>query len=325
MAAESRPGGVRLEVVAVVTYDARKRAEVNARAAGVVRALHVDVGDVVKAGAPLVGIESASVGTDRSRLVAATSRVAIAEENYQREQALQASGVAPRTDVLIAQQELAAAKAERASASAALGAVGGGTAGGSYVLRSPIAGTVTTRRVSIGHMVDLEEVLFEIVDVSTMRAELEIPETELGLVRVGHEVTLVIDGLATAERTGTIDYVAPMIDRATRTVKARVALANPDGVLRANMLAHARIALGAARPSVTIPRDAVQRVGAVAVVFVQLGAGEYETRRVTLGVADGDRIEVVAGIKPGEAVVTQGSFLLKTETLKGSIGAGCCE
>lgn len=323
--AEARPGGTRLEVLATITYDARKHAAINARAAGVVRALHVDVGDAVTAGAALAVIESAAVGGDRSRLAAATSRVGIAEENYQRAQDLHASGVAPRTDVLAARQELAAATAERGAVSAALGAIGGGTARGGYVLRSPIAGTVTTRGVSIGHMVDLDAVLFDVVDVSTMRAELEIPETALGVVRVGHAVTIAIDGLDTPELAGTIDYLAPEISRETRTVKARVTLANPDGVLRANMLARARIALGAVRPSVTVPPAAVQRVGDLQLVFVELGAGDYEVRRVTIGVAERDRVEVIAGLTAGEVVVTQGSFLLKTETLKGSIGAGCCE
>ena len=102
-------------------------------------------------------------------------------------------------------------------------------------------------------------------------------------------------------------------------------LANPDGALRANMFARARIALGDARRSVMIPRTAVQRVGATALVFVQLAPGDYETRRVTVGPGAGDLVEIVAGVAVGEQVVTTGSFLLKTETLKGSIGAGCCE
>ena len=323
--AASRPGGVRLEVVAFVTYDARKRAEVNARAAGVVRALHVDAGDVVKAGAALATIDSAAVGADRSRLASASARVRIAAEHHGREQALLAQGVSSQKDVLEALQELEAAKSERAAGVAALGMVGGGAAGSGYVLRSPLAGTVTARRASIGHLVDTEEILFDIVDISTMRAELEIPETELGLVRVGHEVSLQVDGLGDRTLRGRIDYIAPEVARETRTAKARVALANPDGALRANMFARARIELGADRPSVMIPRAAIQRVGDVRLAFVALAPGEYETRRVKTGLVDGEDIEILAGIAVGEAVVTLGSFLLKTETLKGSIGAGCCE
>ncbi len=323
--AEARAGGARLEVVAVIAYDARKHAEVNARATGVVRALHADVGDVVKAGAPLAAIESASVGTDRSRLASASSRLRIAEQNHQREKALFESGVSSEKDVLTALQELESARAEKAAATASLGVVGGGTTGSGYVLRSPIAGTVTNRRASIGHMVDLEEILFDVVDVSVMRAELDIPESDLGLVRPGHEVTLVVDGLGEREFRGTVDYIAPEVDRETRTAKARVTLANPDGALRANMFARARIALAAERPTVMVPRDAIQRVAEIQLLFVELAPGEYEARRIKTGVNEGADVEIITGIKAGESVVTKGSFQLKTETLKGSIGAGCCE
>lgn len=323
--AEERAGGARLEVVATIGYDARKRAEVNARAPGVVRALHVDVGDVVKAGAPLATIDSAAVGTERSRVAGAAARVRIAEQNHAREQQMQAQGVSSQADVLAALQELEAARAERAAATAAVGMVGGGAGGSGYVLRSPLAGTVTARRATIGHLVDVEEILFDVVDVSAMRADLELPEADLALVRTGSEVILTVDGLDDRTFTGRIDYIAPEVARETRTAKARVLLANPGGALRANMFARAQIALGAVRPSVLVPRAAIQRVGEVALAFVATAPGEYEARRVRLGRTEGDHVELLAGVKPGEPVVTAGSFLLKTETLRGSIGAGCCE
>jgi cobalt-zinc-cadmium efflux system membrane fusion protein len=104
-----------------------------------------------------------------------------------------------------------------------------------------------------------------------------------------------------------------------------VPLVNDDGMLRANMFAQARIAAGAARTSVMVPRAAVQRAKSVQLIFVRVSENEYEARRVQIGAADADHMEVLKGIRPGEEVVTTGSFLLKTETLKDSIGAGCCE
>ncbi len=322
---EARAGGARLEVVATIGYDARKRAELNARAPGVVRTLHVDVGDQVVAGAPLATIDSAAVGGERSRLAAATSRLRIAETNHTRAQTMHAQGTVAETELLAALQELEAARAERAAAAAATGMVGGGTSGSGYVLRSPLAGTVTARRATVGHLVDVAEILFDVVDVSGMRADLEIPEGDLAVVRIGSEVTLAVDGLGARAFTGRIDYIAPEIARDTRTAKARVLLANPDGALRANMFARAQIALGDARPSVMVPQAAIQKVGAVALAFVATAPGEYEARRVTLGRTDGALIEVLTGITLDDAVVTVGSFLLKTETLRGAIGAGCCE
>jgi cobalt-zinc-cadmium efflux system membrane fusion protein len=324
--AEARPGGARIEVVATMTYDATRRAEINARAAGVVRQLLADVGTKVAAGAPLARIESAAVGADRSRLTAAAARVRVATATHQRERELHARGLAAQKAVLAAEQELAAARAEQAAAAAAVGVLdrGGGSAG-TYTLRAPIAGTVIRRNASVGHMVGVEELLFEVVDTSSMWAEMEVPETELSLVAAGQAVTLTVDGLEGESLTGTIAYVAPEIEPKTRTASARVALANPGGRLRANMFARAQISLGKARASVLVPRVAVQRAGPVHLVFVKQAEDLFEARRVQTGLTQGDLVEVTKGIQSGEEVATTGSFLLKTETLKGSIGAGCCD
>lgn len=326
VAASSRPGGARLEVLVSIAYDATKWAQINARAAGVVRAVKADVGTIVKAGTPLAIIESALVGADRSRLQASASRVVVAEANLRREKELLQQGISAQKAMLAAQQEFDAAKADQASASAALGVIGPLSGGSGYVVTAPIAGVVTRRNLTIGHMVGSDDtVLFEIVDTSTMRAEIEIPETELQRVRVGQEVAVTAEALPGAEFKGIIDYIAPEVSRETRTVKARATLANPTGALRANMFGRARIALGPAQETVLVPRMAVQRVDKVDLIFVKLAESEYETRRVKTSVRDGESVEVTHGIKAGELVVTQGSFLLKTETLKGSIGAGCCE
>lgn len=323
--AEERPGGARLEALATITYDATKWAQVNARAAGVVRSLKVDVGTIVKAGAPIAIIESATVGADRSRVQATASRVTLAEANLRREQELAKQGIAAQKSVLAAQQELDAAKAEQAAARAAVGVIGPSAGGSGYVVTAPIDGVVTKRNATIGHMVGADDaVLFEIVDTSSMRAEIEIPETELGRVRVGQSVMITVDSLPGSELAGTIDYLAPEVGRETRTVKARATLANPDGALRANMFGRARIALPSER-TVLVPRVSLQRVDNIDLVFVQLADSEFEVRRVKTGTRDGDRVEITTGVKPGEKIVTDGSFLLKTETLKGSIGAGCCD
>jgi cobalt-zinc-cadmium efflux system membrane fusion protein len=323
--AELRPGGARLEAIATIAYDATRRAEINARAPGVVRKLAVDLGAKVVGGAPLAVIESAQVGEDRSRLDAANARVLAAETQYRRETDLFAKGVAAQREVEVAKQTLDEAIAARNAATSSLGVVGARGTGASYTLVTPLAGIVVRRRATIGHMVGVEEPLFEVVDTSAMWAELEIPEPQLATVGPGQAVTIVVDNIPDRAFTGTIDYVAPEVDATTRTAKARVALKNPDGVLRANMFARAEIALADAKPTVMVPSAAVQRAKGVALVFVKLAADQYEARRVKLGLTQGEMVEVVEGVKAGETVATRGSFLLKTETLKGAIGAGCCD
>ncbi|MFS8066345.1 MAG: efflux RND transporter periplasmic adaptor subunit [Byssovorax sp.] len=322
--AVARQGGGGIPVIATIVYDATRVAEINARSAGVVRALKVDVGSQVKAGGALAIIDSAEVGADRSKLTGASSRVKVAGENLEREKQLEREGVGTHRSVLAAQQELDAAKAEVASLAAALSVVGANAGGaGGYTLTTPLSGVVTQRSASIGKLVATSDRLFEVVDTRAMWAELDVPETDLPDVKLEQSVVLQIEGIAGRDLAGTISYLAPSVDPHTRTVKARVQIANPDGALRANMYGRARI-LAESRQGVMVPREAVQRAKSVQLVFVKLAADQFEARRVEIGAGDGDLVEVLKGVRVGEEVATQGSFLLKTETLKESIGAGCC-
>lgn len=317
-------GGV--VALAKLVHDATKLAHVNARSPGVVRALKVDLGARVKEGDALAIIDSAEVGADRARLAAARSRAAIADESYRREKTLEAEGFSSRKNLLAAQRELDAASAEVRAIAASLAITGRGAGGvGGYTLSSPLAGVITQRNATIGELVGLDEVLFEVVDTSSMWAEIEIPETDVALVAVEQGATLILDGLADRPIRGKVTYVAAALDPHTRTAKARIPVPNLDGSLRANMFGTARIDVGAAKASVMVPRLAVQRARDVHLVFVRIADDEYEARRVRVGASEGGFVEVKGGVKPGELVVTTGSFLLKTETLKDSIGAGCCE
>jgi cobalt-zinc-cadmium efflux system membrane fusion protein len=320
-----RPGGGSVLAPARITYDATKVAQVNARSPGVVLSLKVDVGAKVAKGAPLAVIDSPDVGADRARLGSARARVAVAEENYARELQLEKDGITARRSVLEAKGDLDAAKGEHAALSAALSVMGAGGGGiGGYTLRAPIAGVVTERNASIGKLVAAEQILYEIVDTSSLWADLDVPEVDAARVTVGGKVTITLDALPGRTLSGTIAYVAPSIDEHTRTAKARVALANDGGLLRANMFGQARIAIEADRPAVMVPRSAIQRAKNVHLAFVRTGDEQFETRRVELGISEGELVEVTKGLAPGDEVVTTGSFLLKTETSKESIGAGCC-
>jgi cobalt-zinc-cadmium efflux system membrane fusion protein len=315
-----------IHATATLVADAAHMALVNPRAAGVVHTIHADVGSRVARGAPLAVLESSVVGEERARLQAARVRAEVAEANHRREKELFERGLNAQRDVQEAEREATAARAELAAVESSLGMleVTDGAAG-AYVMRAPIAGTVTRRTATVGTLVDTHEPLFEIVDTARLWADIDVPELHLSRVRRGQTVVLTADGLPGREFRGTVTFVSPAIDPQTRTVKARALLANPHGALRANMFAKARILDDATRSAVLVPREAVQDARGVQVLFVQLEAGTYETRRVHTLPAEGGMLAVLADVKAGERVVTTGSFLLKTETLKESIGAGCCE
>lgn len=320
------PSTPAIEVIAKLVHDARKVAHVNARAAGVVRELKVDAGEKVKRGQALAIIDSREVGAERSRAAGAAARVKLAEENLARQKRLFEESITGRKAVAEAERELADAKADRAALLASLAVVGKSAGGaGGYTLEAPFDGVVTVRAPTVGELVEANELVVEVVDPSAMWAELDVPESDLIRVAPGQRVAVTLDALPGRELQSTVSFVAPSVDPRTRTAKARVALSNPDGALHANMFGRARILGGAERPAVHVPRNAVQRVRGVPFVFVKTADDLFVVRRVTVGAAGTEQsIEIAEGLAPGEPVVTTGSFLLKTETLKESIGAGCC-
>ncbi|HZL84350.1 MAG TPA: efflux RND transporter periplasmic adaptor subunit [Candidatus Krumholzibacteria bacterium] len=318
--------GASVVAVAQIAYDATRVARINARAAGVVREIHVDLGSRVQRGSPLAVIESAAVGADQAKLLALQAHLAVAESNFERTKDLEERGIIPRKDVLDSQHELAAARADLEATQKSLHLVDTKGTDGSYVLQAPFAGAVTQRTTNIGMLVDPDDMLFEVVDASWLWVEIQVREADVAAVRVGQTVLVTLEGTSEArEASGQIEYVAPALDPRTRTVLARARLANPDGALRANMYGRARILTDAATMSVVVPRDALQQARGIPVVFVKLSDTLFETRRVRVGLRHGDLVTIASGVRADELVVTQGSFLLKTEILKESIGAGCCE
>ena len=136
--------------------------------------------------------------------------------------------------------------------------------------------------------------------------------------------TVEVEGIATPFAT-TLAWLSPMVDPHTRTVQGRVELRNPDGALRANAFGRARIAVGDAQAGVVVPRDALHRVREQDVVFVARSPVTYEARVVEVALWGAREVQLAQGVAAGEPVVTAGGFELKTELMRASIGAGCCD
>ncbi|MCP4500712.1 MAG: efflux RND transporter periplasmic adaptor subunit [Deltaproteobacteria bacterium] len=316
----------RIDALVHIQYDATKRALVSIPTAGVVRKLEVDVGTLVKRGALLVVMDSVGIGADRSVLLAAVARLRAAEANLSRERSLVEQGVSPQRDVERAQSQRDGARAQVQGAKASLGAVGAAEKGaGTYTIHAPISGVVTRRLASLGQTLSAGDLAFEVVDASSMWADLEIPERALVKVRAGQEVKIHIDALGEPPIAGSISFVATEVDPRTLTAIARVSLSNPDGLLRANMFGRATVTVGVAKEFVVVPVASVQKAEGQAFVFVNNGEKSFEARRVKVGVINDDTALIEEGLKAGERIATIGAFFLKTEILKGAIGAGCCE
>jgi cobalt-zinc-cadmium efflux system membrane fusion protein len=122
-----------------------------------------------------------------------------------------------------------------------------------------------------------------------------------------------------------VTWISSDVDPRTRTVKVRAEFENPEGHLRARSFATGRVVTRDDEEAVFVPKEAVQWEGCCNVAFERTSATEFVPRKLRLGYDAGEHYEVLEGVNGGETVVTQGSFILKTELQKGSIGAGCCE
>ncbi|HZU95503.1 MAG TPA: efflux RND transporter periplasmic adaptor subunit [Planctomycetota bacterium] len=325
--AEESASAPRIECTARVGFDRSRLADENAPIPGIVRDVLVGLGQLVEKGQPLVAIESPHLGELRARLRGALARAAVARNNVERRSHLAEGGVSSLRELELAREELETSFAEAEALEGAIAIVGSSAdaSGGRYTLRSPIDGTVARLPVVLGRLVNESDLLVTVADTGTMWVSLDLRESDAFLARTGQPVEVRADGLPEHVFAGRIFWISPEDDPKTRTVEARAAVANADGLLRANMFARATVQVGAAGTAVILARDSVQRVRESWVVFVRLGAGVYEPRAVALGGDRGGTVEILGNVRPGEPIVTTGAFLLKTELMKESLGAGCCD
>ncbi len=332
----TRPITKTVECNAEVAFDGNRYARIAAQVPGVVAKVHQDLGDAVQPGDPLVTITSSHLGAAKAAYLQAGAAVALWERNYARENDLLSRGVSTEKDLLEAETRFAESRIAQSEAEQRLVSFGlspkaiervrdTDDTSTQYVLTAPFAGIVVDRQVTIGEVVDPARPLFAIADVSRMWALIDVYESDLRDIRVGQTVILRVEGLPGESFAGAITWVSSQLNPQTRTLQARTELDNRQGLLRANMFAHASVAVRDHLPTLVVPTSAVQWEGCCNVVFVKISNTEYEPRKVNLGITTGAVHEVLSGVREGEEIVTQGSFLLKTEILKGSIGAGCCE
>jgi len=186
---------------------------------------------------------------------------------------------------------------------------------------SPVAGVVTKKDVVEGMRLEAGAMPYEIVDLSQVWVLADVYETELRQVRVGMPATLTLNALPNREFQGKVLFIDPILDPQTRTVKVRLAFPNPKGDLRPEMFGEV-VLRGEPREGLRIPQDAVIDSGTEKLVFVALGEGKFEPRRVRLGDVDGNNVEVVSGLAAGEQVVTRANFLIDSESrLRASLAA----
>jgi cobalt-zinc-cadmium efflux system membrane fusion protein len=333
---ESRPISKIVECNAEIAYDGNSYAHIGAQVPGIIAEVHKDLGDTVKGGEPLVTITSTHLGAAKATYLQAAAAVALWQRNHSRETDLLDRGVSTEKDLIEAETRLSESRISLSEAKQALLSFGlsekqikdlrkSEDTSARYVVAAPFAGIVVDRHATVGEVVEPSRLLFAVADVSKMWALIDVYESDLLEIRTGQSVVLQVEGLRGEPIAGQITWVSSQVDPQTRTLQARAEFDNSLGLLRANMFAHAAITVRDHEPALVVPASSVQWEGCCNVVFVKNSETVYQPRKVHLGISTGTVYEVLSGVSRGEEIVTQGSFLLKTELMKGSIGTGCCE
>lgn len=182
-------------------------------------------------------------------------------------------------------------------------------------LPSPADGVVIEKMGVAGQMMKAGERIYRLADLSSVWVQAEIYEKDVPYVRTSDPVEVRTSYGPARTFAGKIDLLLPQVREQTRTVTARIVLANPDGALRPGMFVDVRLSTQLASDAVLLPDTAVLRSGERNTVFVALDGGFFEPREVRLGARSADdKYEVLSGVSAGERVVTSGQFMLDSES-----------
>ncbi len=187
--------------------------------------------------------------------------------------------------------------------------------------RSPVAGIVTEKKALQGMRFMPGEVLYQVADLSAVWVIADVFEQDIGLVKVGAGATVSINAYPDKRFSGRIAYVYPTLKAETRSIPVRIELANPGGLLKPGMFAQVELAASGKGQVVAVPVSAVIDSGTRRIVLVQVGEGRFEPREVKTGARSDSHVEILEGVKDGEAVVVAANFLIDAESnLKAAVG-----
>ncbi len=300
-----------IRTTGVVTFDETRIAQVVPRFGGFVERLYIDfTGQPVRRGQPLLEIYS-------PELVAAQEELLIARRL---ERTMDQSGVpgvpAGSSNLLdAAKRRLRLWDISEAQIQDILQR---GEVRRTLTLHAPASGVVVEKNVVAGQAVQSGQTLYVIADLAEVWVEAELRENDAGSVRDGSAATLEFAAFPGRPREGRVEYVYPTLQEASRTIKARVALGNPDGRIKPGMYATVRFILPGLS-TLTVPAAAVVRTGERSVVFVDMGGGRLMPQEIETGQVGDDFVEVLTGLEPGQRVVTSAQFLLESESNIGEV------
>jgi len=186
---------------------------------------------------------------------------------------------------------------------------------------APADGYILEKNVTPGRTVQPESVTFVIGDLANIWMLASVHQEDLGKLRIGQSASVLVGDRSSipGRISGKIANLGQQFDPATRMMQVRIALSNPNNILRPEMLTDAEIPVGSGKPMLMVPSDALQQVNGQDVVFVRTAPQRFAVRPVKTGETSGGKTPILEGIRAGDQVVVRGSFVLKSQLLKASL------
>jgi len=294
--------------------------------------VHADLGQMVAPNQVLAVLYSSDLGLAQSAYLKARAQRHVAEQAYQRAQFLLNEKVIGQAEAQRREGEMISTRAEAQEAGERLRLLGMGAKDiraleQTHTIRSqvpivaPFAGRVIARNITRGEVVETTQKLFVVADLSTVWVVGNVSEKDIAYVHQAatgpnQPVEVHVTAYAGEAFQGTVAYVGDVLDPATRTMQVRLTVANPTGRLKPEMFTTIRIASAQEMDTLVVPESAIQQDRDRTFLFVQQAPGVFEARTIRLGHRNGTVAEVLDGIREGDAVVTEGAFILKSELLK---------
>jgi len=313
-----------VQTTGTVAFNGDRSTQVLANVGGPVARIFVQPGAYVTAGAPLATVASpdfaAAVATYRKAVVNARNLTRIATLDQQ----LFANDALARRDLEQAQTDAAGGQADLQAAveqlralgvsSATIAAVQAGQDPGPLeaVIRAPIAGTVVERLITPGQLLIAGSTpAFTVADLSTMWVMANVFETDLASAAPGERATISADA-APRPIVGRVDYVAALVDSATRATAVRIVVPNPGQVLKQDMFVRVAIQSRVPRQGILVPTSAILRDdNNLPFVFVALPDGSFDRRSIAIGPRVGNSYQAVSGLAAGDRVVSEGALFMQ--------------
>ena len=322
-----------VELLGEVAFNRNNLASLSPRGGGIVQEIFKEVGDIVQKGEVLATVQSPDVTEAMNAYRKAQAESQLARQTLSREQELFQKKISARQDLEQAQAAVAVHESAISASRQYLRDLGIATedlstdvgAMSSLAVRSPLAGTVIERNAVAGTSVAAGATLFQVADLTSMWMELSIPENALATTHVGATLQTRFDAYPGLTFEGTIAWIAPSLDPPTRMLQARVLLPNPQGLLKAGLFGRANLVGTVSQTDIVVPAEAVQDIDGRPVIFTKLEDDLYESRLVQLGAKQNGHVAILAGLRPEDRVVTDGSYIVKSELLKARMGAGCTD